>query len=35
MISDSEICDIVTSDIQLSEETETMVAFASNAERAG
>ena len=31
MISDSEICDIVTSDISLSEKTETLIRFANNA----
>ena len=31
MISDSEICDIVTSDISLSEKTQTLIRFANNA----
>ena len=31
MISDSEIYDIVTSDIGLSEKTETLIRFANNA----
>ena len=31
MISDSEICDIVTSDISLSEKTGTLIRFANNA----